>query len=136
MRGFLLVSIVPAVALLLSGCSDVGDPVAPSGGDDPVSYAADIQPLFDAGCVGCHGQGGQGGLDLRPGVSRGNLVGVVSAVYGARRVDPGNPDGSVLYDKLADGGAYGQPMPPSGSGFTADELELVRRWIADGAQDD
>ena len=107
----------------------------PGGGVEPVSYANDIQPLFDASCTGCHGQGGQGGLDLRAGSSRDYLVGVVSPTHGAPRVAPGDPAGSVLYDTLVGAGTYGQVMPPSGSGFSAGDLELVRSWIADGAID-
>jgi len=135
MTRFLLVGLTCA-GLIVAGCSDLGDSVtAPDTTPGDVSYAADVQPLFDANCVGCHGAGGNGGLDLRTGQSRAALVGVTSPTYGAVRVVAGDPDASVLYDKLTGGGVYGQPMPPSGTPLPPAALETIRRWIADGAPD-
>lgn len=128
----------PAVILgflvLLGGCSDEGeDPVNPgNGGDDPVSFAAQIQPIFDANCVGCHGQGGNAGLDLRSGVSRANLVSVDAQASAGQRVVPGDARSSVLYLRLTGDGLG--TMPPGGS-LDATTLELVRRWIDEGAAD-
>lgn len=132
----LLLAGLAGAGLALAGCSDQGDPVtAPGVTPEVVSFAADVQPLFDANCVGCHGAGGNGGLDLRAGQSRVNLVGVTSPTYGAARVVAGDPDASVLYDKLTGGGTYGQPMPPSGTSLSPVALEAIRSWIADGAPD-
>lgn len=124
-----------ALTALAAGCSDLGDPVAPPDTTPAISFAADVQPLFTANCVGCHGAGGNGGLDLRAGQSRANLVSVTSPNYGAVRVVPGDPDASVLYDKLTGGGVYGQAMPPTGTSLPAAALETIRQWIADGAPD-
>ena len=135
--------LLPATALLLAlaaGCSDEGSsPTNPGGGDSPpatVSYATDIQPIWDRACTGCHGQNGNGGLDLRAPGSRDRLVDVTAQNYSpAIRVVPGDPDNSVLYDKLTGGGRFGGAMPPGGL-LPAADRELVRRWIADGAPDD
>ncbi|MDO9171816.1 MAG: hypothetical protein Q7W29_08290 [bacterium] len=125
-----------AGSALLVGCADEGAvPLSPGGGDD-VFYSRDIQPLWDRDCTGCHAAGGVAGLDLSADHSRAGLVGVPSTGYAAVRVAPGDPTASVLYGKLADTGQYGGPMPDGGPAFTAAELELVRRWIVDGARDD
>lgn len=123
-------------AAALAGCSDNGtDPAAPGGGgDDPVSYAADVQPIWNANCVGCHGDGGNGGLDLRAPGSRGNLVGVDSAGWPGQRVVENEPDQSVLYLKMTGASGVGNLMPPTGS-LGAGDLETVRTWIAEGALD-
>lgn len=124
-------------ALLAAGCSDQG--TAPlldgdGGGSASISYAADIQPLWDAACLGCHGQNGNGGLDLRGGVSRGNMVGVPSLGYAQQRVAAGNADASVLYLKLTGASGTGAIMPVGGSLDQA-EIDKVRAWIDEGALD-
>jgi hypothetical protein len=48
--------------------------------------------------------------------------------YGAV-IEPGNPDGSLLIDMVASGDMpeEGDPMPP-------EELDLIRTWIQEGAE--
>ena len=134
-----LAPLAAAAALAVAGCSDKG--TDPTGGDDgggeqtPVSFTADIQPIFDASCVGCHGAGGNGGLDLRAGSSHADLVGVASSRYGITRVIAGDADGSLLYRKMSGAGSVGTVMPPTGP-LPGTTLELVRRWIDGGAADD
>lgn len=125
--------------LALVGCSDDGsDPVSP-GPDpdpdpDPVSFATQIQPIFTASCVGCHGSGGNGGLDLREGQAYGNLVGVDSQGYAGKRVMADEPANSVLYLKMSGDSSTGTRMPPTGL-LPQAQRDLVRDWIAEGAQD-
>ena len=129
-----------ALALLaLAGCADYGDSPQPGPTDpvDPpttVSFAAQIQPILDNQCIGCHGVGGQAGLDLRPGVSHGNLVGVTATESALALVQPGQPDQSWFYLKLTDQQEVGDVMPPGGTIGSAN-LSLVATWIDEGAQD-
>jgi mono/diheme cytochrome c family protein len=103
-------------------------------GPTPVSFANQIQPIFDEKCVQCHGEGGFGGLDLRDGESHANLVDQVSNGYSpALLVSPGEPTESVLYGKVADTGQFGGVMPPSNGGLSAEQLGLIERWIEEGA---
>ena len=132
-------SVFTLVVLLLAGtfvgCSDHGDPVGvvdPPVGVDPVSFAADIQPIFEMSCIGCHGAGGNAGLDLRSGLSYGNLVGVPATASGGNRVEVGNAEASVLYQRLSGTGL--SPMPPAGV-LPATVQELVAQWINEGARD-
>jgi hypothetical protein len=97
-----------------------------------VSYAADIQPIFNLYCTGCHA--GSGGLFLEPGVSYGNLVNVTSQGYApALRVKPFDLAGSVLYGKLSDSGQYGTGMPVGGT-IGQSNLDKVKTWILEGAK--
>ncbi|MBE0566834.1 MAG: hypothetical protein IH621_12790, partial [Krumholzibacteria bacterium] len=122
------------LALLPAGCSDRGaDPADPGGGGPvAVSYAADVQPIWNASCVGCHG--GTAGLELAAPGSRAALVGVASTNWPGQRVVPGDPDASVLYRKLTGDGGVGDRMPQGGA-LDAADIETVRRWIAEGAHD-
>lgn len=119
---------------LFGGCSDEGsDPANPGdGGPDPVSFAAQVQPVFDGHCAGCHGAGGNAGLDLRQGVSHGNLVGVPAQASSGQLVVAGDAAGSILYRRMTGDGLG--VMPPDGS-LDATTIDLVRRWIDEGAAD-
>ncbi len=121
------------VLLVFSGCSDHGDPTGvnnPPVITDPVSLSADIQPLFDSQCVGCHGAGGNAGLDLRSGESYGNLVGVDAVNAAGKLVESGDAMASVLMQRMD--GSVGGFMPPAGPLPTSAQ-QLVEEWINDGA---
>jgi len=91
----------------------------------------------------CHGSGAEGDLDLREDVAYANLIDVLSSQSADDRVEPGEPDRSLLWLKLAvktdptqiQPGKQdtGSPMPQVGDALTEDELELVRLWIYSGA---
>ena len=118
---------------VLVGCSDRGnDPVVPGGGDDPISFSADIQVIFNDRCTGCHGQNGNGNLDLRAANSYNNLVGVDSFGYSGQRIVAGDPDASVLYRKLTGAPGVGGVMPSDGA-LSAANIEIFQKWITEGA---
>ena len=131
-----LLTVLPVA--LLAGCSDYGDDPTTEGPMEPpaatVSYASDVQPIYDANCVGCHGDGGNAGLDLRPGLSFTNLVRIPSTESGLARIEPGEPENSWLYLKITGQQSFGDQMPP-GSPLSADMTDLVRTWIEEGALD-
>jgi hypothetical protein len=104
-----------------------------------VSFSADVQPIFDAHCIGCHRQFGEADLDLRAGLSYGETVGQVTRSYApAVRVKPVDLDASVLFQKVIGSGAFGGVMPPPGQGsppVTPEGIEMIRAWILEGALD-
>ena len=94
----------------------------------PVSYEREIAPLFRANCVGCHRASKQkGGLDLSSPVSiaKGGNHGAIFT--------PGKPEGSRL---MRDISGDEPAMPEGDEPLSAQEVELIRRWIAEGAVDD
>jgi hypothetical protein len=47
-------------------------------------------------------------------------------------VVPGDANASVLYKKIDGSGAYGSNMPLGGS-LSPAQIEIIRRWIDEGA---
>lgn len=120
--------LLTAALLLLAPASDAAE----------VSFSQHVVPLLRARCVSCHLTGlEQGGLALHARAAYGQLVGAPSLQSDLPRVEPGEPERSYLYLKLTNrhrqAGGSGEPMPLSAWPLDAHELELIRRWIADGA---
>jgi hypothetical protein len=129
--------------------TDAGTEDSPdSGGRPPVSFSAQVQPLFSSRCIGCHQPNPDGGLPsgnliLTEGNAHGNLVNVAMKGRGCAvdagsevRVKPGAPDESMLYRKITSAPTRcGGVMPPAITGLTtsAAEQETVRAWISEGA---
>jgi len=97
-----------------------------------VNYAAQIQPIFDAACIGCHAPGAtnSGGLDLTAANSQAALIEALSArAPGVHRVERGQPLRSFLFEKIncldpqsGNGMRPGDPMPIA-------QQALFRDWI-------
>jgi hypothetical protein len=126
-------------ARVASDTSDTDIMISPP--PQSVSFASQLQPIFNASCTNelCHGATDpQAGLNLTAAAAYGGLVGVASsepmcAQYA--RVQPGQPDASVLVFKLAGTGACftGSRMPKVGSVLSPTQIQLFRDWIANGA---
>jgi WD40 repeat protein/mono/diheme cytochrome c family protein len=130
------------VLRLLAGCFTlltVGGPVVaepvketpkqpPAG---PVSYYKDVRRLFQQHCQGCHQPARpQGGYVM---TSHAELM--KAGDRGNPGVAPGKPDSSVLVEQIVP--KNGKAAMPKGKPPLAPaEIELIRRWIAEGARDD
>ncbi|MEQ9409156.1 MAG: DUF1553 domain-containing protein [Fuerstiella sp.] len=86
-----------------------------------------IQPIFDAHCTRCHGEKQQGGLLIS---SRQRLLS--GGDSGDPAIVPGVPADSYLF-QLVSAPADDYRMPPKGDGLSAQELQHLQTWIADGA---
>lgn len=85
---------------------------------------------------GCHVQGGGAPMSLEAGLAYNNLVGVTSTGYSPRlRVVAGDPDNSVMYQKIIGAGGVGGKMPP-GESLTQAQMDTIRAWILKGAKND
>lgn len=120
-------------AILIRG--DVNDLLAylrsgfgrPQSQTDTPSFAGDIRPILAASCDVCHGAAG--------GWSGQTYQDVMTSGANAPVVDPGNPDGSLLVQKLRGTQPSGASMPPAQQPLSASEVELIAAWIAAGAPD-
>jgi len=155
MRGFVMnitksvrISLLLPLVGFMAACAGDGirDPTAPA------PMCADVAPfrpalsciqqlVFTPSCAisGCHlNPGAQQGMDLSEGMAWTSIVGVVSSEDPNRdRVDPGNPDASYLILKLEGSPLIvGERMPLGGPYLSQAEIDVLRQWILDGAQDD
>jgi hypothetical protein len=121
--------------------------VTPSPSPSPtatVDMFTEIQTtIFNTTCVDafCHDTATKSGnLTLVEGLSYANLVGVTpqnaaAVAAGYLRVDPFNPDNSFLLVKVTNPTPLeGNRMPLLKPPLSATQIELIRDWIAAGAQ--
>ncbi|MDB4724402.1 hypothetical protein OAF71_01280 [bacterium] len=123
-------------ALFLLFSSYLGIFLSTANGEDEnsalkVSFFRQIRPIFQANCQGCHQPAKRGGDFVMTDFSqlkKGGETGMPAIV-------PGDPDSSYLLEqiKATDGKA---DMPKAAKPLSAGEVELVRRWITEGANDD
>ena len=93
-----------------------------SGTPGPVSFSTDVKPILSRSCVGCHGAAALGGLNI----STYDLL-MKSGV-----VKSGNSAASELYQTLT-GKTAGVPSMPPGTPLSAQEIDVIGRWIDQGA---
>lgn len=117
MRGF---SVAFAVLVLFHG-----DVAVFAEAKNPLVFERDIRPILRAHCLDCHGATSElsGGLDLRL-VRFQQKGGDSGPAFVA-----GQAAGSLLVERIKSG-----DMPPSGAKVPAHEVELLERWIAEGAR--
>jgi len=105
------------------------------------SFAADLEPIFNRfsappGCTICH-VGGNHSPRLEPSYAWAAIVGVsaTDSCTSQKLVNPGDPDSSVLFQRIA-GEACGTRMPPGLPEYFdthPGELAAIRSWILAGA---
>jgi hypothetical protein len=129
--------------VLLMQCSD--DSTEPPAGNG--DFAAIQTEIFAKSCSfsSCHVSAAAGNLVLTGSNAYSQLVGatpanVVARTDGLKRVTSGDPDKSLLWHKLNwtsghHGADYGSLMPFGGPPLSVDQVEFVRRWIANGASE-
>ena len=103
-----------------------------------ISFEKDVMPILNNYCVMCHLPGAaQGGLSLYPDAWS-EIIGVPSKQSPLLQVESGSPDKSYLYIKLIDSGesvgGSGQLMPIQQPPLDPKQIETIRLWIDQGAQ--
>ncbi len=97
-----------------------------------VSFATQIQPIFNANCVICHTPGGLGGfMSLTTGSAYASLF-QPSLQAGLLRVVAGNSATSPLFLRIS-GTTVGNQMPLGGTPLSAADQTLIKNWIDQGA---
>jgi hypothetical protein len=109
-------------------------------GTTNVSFSRQVQAILSHDCAvsGCHVPGSPAaGLILAQGFTYDSLVNIPSTERPlTHRVTPGDPAASYLWQKISMNpppAGWQMPAPATGSVMPADEMDLIRRWIADGA---
>src|SRR5581483_10717435 len=128
-RRFWIVSLA-AVSVLgaLAACRGVGL-LGHAESRDKVRFSRDIRPILNQNCVPCHG-----GVRQKNGVSfifREEALG--SGKSGRRTIVPGKPDESELIARVTSKDPEAR-MPYRGPALSPQQIELLRRWIKEGAE--
>ncbi len=123
-----------AVTLVLGACQSkkIDNSVIVDPGP-VVSYAADVQPIFASSCggVGCHIGETTNGVNLS---TYSAAIGSRGLQYGGPVIVPGDGAGSPLVDKVGPSPSEGSRMPLGLGALSASQVETIRTWIDDGAE--
>ena len=100
---------------------------------DEVSYKRDVRPIIHDYCLNCHRPGGKGyeksGLDMRSykSLMKGTRFGTV--------IKPGDSFTSVFI-QVIEGRVHSSIKMPFGmsGGLAKDEIEIMKRWVQQGAK--
>lgn len=98
-----------------------------------IDFQTQIQPLLAESCLACHGQDAStrsGGLrlDQRDGALQGGDSGQAAIV-------PGDPESSLLIQRVtSDDQDSIMPPPSHGHSLTTAQIDVLRQWIASGAE--
>jgi DNA-binding beta-propeller fold protein YncE/mono/diheme cytochrome c family protein len=101
-------------------------------GPQPVSYYRDVRPIFQQHCQGCH----------QPAKPLGGLVMTEYAELLKKGMSeeagivPGHPDQSHIFHEITPNGSKKPAMPKGKDPLLPVQVELIRKWIAQGAKDD
>ena len=96
---------------------------------EPPRFERDVQPIFSKHCLKCHGMATRrGGLGLSD-----REAGLAELDSGARAIVPGDIEASELLVRVMSTDP-GERMPPQGEPLSAAEIDVLKRWIAAGAE--
>ncbi len=95
----------------------------------PVDFVTQIKPLLQSRCVECHHSGAMfGDLNFE------NRALAMQPRKNGPVIVPGQPSASHLYIVLTLPDPDKKAMPPTGHRIPNPEVELVKRWIEEGAK--
>lgn len=105
-----------------------------------INFRTQILPLFGKSCAECHSapkkdatgkiQNPKGGLRMD---APSHLL---KGGNGGTAIEPGNPDRSLIYERILLPPSHEDAMPPKGKGtpLTFPQIELIKQWIEEGAK--
>lgn len=95
---------------------------------DAIDFGRQIQPIFAKRCYACHGPDkAEGGLRLNR-----RETAVVKVDSGKQAIVPNESAHSELIQRISST-EEGERMPPEGAPLTPAQIELLKKWIDEGA---
>lgn len=124
-----ITGIIFLIALSFSACrKDSGPYINPPDIPEPVSFANDIQPIFDSYCISCHNEN-HPYLNLKLCCSWYELS---ATGYNAPYLDTINPEQSTLFKRIT--GTIAPVMPSTGSPLAQTDIDIIKKWMEEGAK--
>ncbi|MDA0835570.1 MAG: DUF1553 domain-containing protein [Planctomycetota bacterium] len=98
----------------------------------PVTFNRHVRPLLARACFSCHGPDAA----ARKAELRFDTPMAIDAKSGGHAIlTPGDVQKSVMFQRItAEDSAERMPPPESAERLTADEIDVIRRWIEQGAE--
>ncbi|OAI53869.1 hypothetical protein AYO47_00695 [Planctomyces sp. SCGC AG-212-M04] len=126
-RSFASLCVVPC-------CLAFASPVFVKAEEAPakISFDKQIRPIFQANCQGCHQPakaGGQYVMTTFDRLTKGGESGDAAIV-------PGKPDESEILKQVTPGADAKAAMPKDKPALAKTDIDLLRKWIEQGAKDD
>lgn len=120
------------VGIFTSSCQRSGSGI--SGSSDSVDFNLHIRPILSDRCFKCHGpDANQRKSNLRLDTREGALA-ALKDNPSAHVIVPGNADKSEVYLRIsAKDTSFLMPPPSSNLTLTEDEIEVIKKWIDQGA---
>jgi len=99
--------------------------------DKDLTYGKDVKPIVADKCLGCHkGDKPKGGLSME------SLENINKGSKKTKKVVvSGKPDESKFYTVLTEEGEPHMPPKNAKKRPTKEEIETIKKWIADGAKE-
>ncbi len=121
------------VGAAFAAASPAADTKPTPAGQQPVSFNKQVRPILQAKCQGCHQPAkAQGGYVMTEFVK---LLGTGES--GKKAVVPGKPKESGLVNQITpDAKTHKALMPKNTDPLHESEVEMIIRWVAEGAKDD
>ena len=94
----------------------------------PISYSAEVAPIFAMHCNSCHGNAG--GLSTR------SYKELMQGGHLGKIIIPGEPDRSLLLHFIDGRRGAQQRMPIGGAPLSREQIQTISRWIEQGAKED
>ncbi len=99
-----------------------------------IDFNKHVRPILSDRCFSCHGPDAAA-VAKNAGLRLDSLEAATTVTKnGHTPITPGNPDESYIFNRILDPNS---PMPPLDSDhkqLTPDEVEILKRWVADGAE--
>jgi uncharacterized membrane protein len=112
--------------LIVAGCTSGGSSAMSMG---KKSSFEKVRPILESSCVHCHG------VIRLPNMPSFNSTKALASITGpGKLIVPGAPEKSRFYQVMTLSDNQVGAMPPTGHGLNPKELELIRRWIKEGAK--
>jgi hypothetical protein len=132
-RKFNCITLIALAAIAASCNSSVSSETASL--PEKVDYNFHIRPIFSDRCFKCHGpDANQRKANLRLDTEQG-LYAALKDNPNAHVIVPGDPDISEVYTRISSGDtSMLMPPPSSNLKLSEYEIELVKKWISQGAE--
>src|SRR5438128_10449513 len=123
---------VAAFVSLADSTAAADKPGAKPGEPAQVSYSRDVRRIFQQNCQGCH----------QPARAQGSFIMTSYASLldkgdsGEPGIVPGKPEASKIIAQITPHNGKRPAMPKGKEPLTDHEVNVIKRWIAQGARDD